>query len=272
LGKVWPALDISVPGCDPELQDFVLAEIDDFHPTAIEERDGEGIRAFFGSSGERDAAAGAVKSAFGHHLIVTPADIDDEDWAVRSQEGLEPVVVGRLTIVQEKGTGLSPLIVIRPSMGFGTGHHATTRLMLAALQEIDVAFKTVLDVGCGSGVLTIAAAVLGARAALGVDCDPDALESAAENLSLNAMGDRVVLQLKDLADLSTPANVVLANLTGGLLERNAERLAALVVPGGQLVVSGFLDTELGVIPAFERFLSLQETWSEDEWRCAAFTK
>jgi len=107
---------------------------------------------------------------------------------------------------------------------------------------------------------------------LGVDCDPDALESAAENLSLNAMGDRVVLQLKDLADLSTPANVVLANLTGGLLERNAERLAALVVPGGQLVVSGFLDTELGVIPAFERFLSLQETWSEDEWRCAAFTK
>src|SRR5207244_10449451 len=89
-------------------------------------------------------------------------------------------------------------LIIRPSMGFGTGHHATTRLMLKALQTIDVRDRDVLDIGCGSGVLAIASIALGARSAVGIDVDPDALQSAAANVALNGCDVRVTLQQTDL--------------------------------------------------------------------------
>ena len=125
-------------------------------------------------------------------------------------------------------------------MGFGTGHHATTRLMLKALQRLNLHDRDLLDIGCGSGVLTIAGVALGGRSAMGIDTDPDALQSAAENLSLNRVADRVRLQQGDFRELSTPSPIVLANLTGALLEQSASHLAQLVEPGGYLVVSGFM--------------------------------
>jgi ribosomal protein L11 methyltransferase len=155
-------------------------------------------------------------------------------------------------------------------MGFGTGHHATTRLMLRALQERKLDGRAVLDIGCGSGVLAIAAVKLGARSAVGIDVDPDALENANENSALNHSGDRVRFELGDFREMALSADVVLANLTGGLLERSAERLATMVAPHGFLIVSGYMESETRVTPALEQFLTLQKTDGEDEWRCALF--
>jgi ribosomal protein L11 methyltransferase len=293
LARAWPALDIHVPGCDPQLQELVLAELDDYHPTAIQEPDGQPqLRAFFQTSQARDAAARALGEAFGTHLFVERIEVDDEDWAARSQASLRAVTVGRITVAppwekrstapfseesREKGAVLlfsgAPLwVVIQPSMGFGTGHHATTRLMLAALQRLDVRDTTVLDVGCGSGVLAIAAVLLGARSAVGVDNDPDALTSAAENVDLNAVADRVRLMNEDLRHLGSPADIVLANLTGGMLERHAPALAALTAPAGHLIVSGVMESESTVIPALERFLTLDRVEHEDEWLSATFSR
>ena len=91
-------------------------------------------------------------------------------------------------------------------MGFGTGHHATTRLMLKALQELPLESQTVLDIGCGSGVLAIAAVKLGARSAVGIDIDPDALENARENAALNDIGDRVRFEEGDFRAMSLRAD------------------------------------------------------------------
>jgi ribosomal protein L11 methyltransferase len=287
LGKAWPALDIHVPGCDPQLQELVLAELDDFQPTAIQEPDDTSrLRAFFTSAESRDAAARALGTSFGTHLFVESLNVEDEDWAARSQAQLRAVTIGRIIVAPpwEMGRGREgfsqassenpsrPLfVIIQPSMGFGTGHHATTRLMLKALQELTLDNQTVLDVGCGSGVLAIAAAKLGARSAVGIDCDPDALDNARENSGVNQMGDRVRFEEGDFREMAVGADVVMANLTGGLLERSAEALAAMIAPDGFLIISGFMDSEkAAVVPALERFLTLQAIAQEEEWMCATY--
>ncbi len=158
-------------------------------------------------------------------------------------------------------------------MGFGTGHHATTRLMLKALQELPVQGRTVLDIGCGSGVLAIAAVRLGARSAIGLDIDADALANAADNIALNEVTDRVCLEERDFRDITRRAQIVMANLTGSLLKRSASRLAELVEPQGRLLISGFLESERAtVVAALERYLTLQKTDQEDEWMCALWMK
>jgi ribosomal protein L11 methylase PrmA len=243
LARAWPALDIHVPACDPQLQELVLAELDDYHPTAIQEPDDmPQLRAFFQTPLARDDAARALAAAFGTHLFVASVDVDDEDWAARSQASLGAVTVGRITVAPPWDTGLlgSPnlFVTIQPSMGFGTGHHATTRLML------------------------------GAGSAAGVDNDPDALRSAAENVERNAVARQVRLMNADVRDLASPADIVLANLTGGMLERYAATLAKLVAPSGHLIVSGVMDSESTVVPALERFLTLERIDHEDEWLCA----
>jgi ribosomal protein L11 methyltransferase len=129
-------------------------------------------------------------------------------------------------------------------MGFGTGHHATTRLCLRALQATDLTNRFVLDIGTGSGVLAIAAVRLGAARAIGVDYDADAIQSANENLALNRGIESIEFRIADLSDRDLPAaDIVTANLTGAALIRFAARLVELVRHEGVLIVSGLLDEE-----------------------------
>jgi ribosomal protein L11 methyltransferase len=261
----WPALDLS------DADDLVLAALDDFAPTAIEER-GPGLRVFFATREQRDAAAAALGS---RRTDAESVEVSDEDWAARSQQNLQPVSVGRITIVPAPTSLTSPTrysIVITPSMGFGTGHHATTRLCLAALQVLDLSGTDVLDVGTGSGVLAIAAVRLGADRALGIDVDPDAIQSAEENLQLN--GDpQVSFAIADVtAAQFPPADIVLANLTGSMLVKCADRLLASTRGGGTLVLSGVLSDEGDrVREAFSTAALLQRT-HEDEWVCLMLKK
>ena len=120
-------------------------------------------------------------------------------------------------------------------------------------------------------MLAIAAVKLGARSAVGIDIDPDALENARENSGLNQMGDRVRFEEGDFREMAAGADVVMANLTGGLLERSAEALAAMIAPDGFLIISGFMESEkAAVVPALERFLNLQAIAQEEEWMCATY--
>jgi ribosomal protein L11 methyltransferase len=148
-------------------------------------------------------------------------------------------------------------------MGFGTGHHSTTRLCLAALQTLDLAGRDVLDVGTGSGVLAIAASRLGARTAVGLDYDVDAIQSADDNLALNPEVSGVRFRTIDLRDEPLPAaDVVTANLTGVLLVESAALLMAPMRPGGSLIVSGLQTHERDAVEM--AFSSLRLVWSEEE--------
>jgi ribosomal protein L11 methyltransferase len=260
--KNWPALDVPCAGDS----DLMLAAADDFGLTAVEQR-GDTLRLFFATSAARDAAHAALATT---QQRVEPVDVDDEDWARRSQDALGPITVGRITVAPPWASQSTVTIVIAPSMGFGTGHHATTRLCLTALQTIDVSNRSVLDVGTGSGVLAIAAVRLGAAHALGIDHDPDAIVSATENLALNPEVECVEFRVADLMSSPLPrSDVVTANLTGALLVRAADRLRALVRPGGTLVVSGLLaEEEPTVRAAFPSDVAWRE--QEDEWIALTF--
>jgi len=278
----YPALDVR--GVDP---DVVLAAADDFGPTAAEDLPG-GLSIFFSTPARRDEAAAAIQAAFPGALLAR-RDVDDEDWAQRSQANLTPITVGHITVappwfVHEAVGGPQPpaagiTITILPSMGFGTGHHATTRLCLNLMQRQSLLGARVLDVGTGSGVLAIAASMLGATDVVAIDFDPDALQSATENIGLNGAEAVVQPRLADLgvdgSSLSVPRgfDLVLANLTGAVLARYATVLSALVAPGGSVIVSGCLAEEaVSVERAFE-MSGVERSWREDaeEWVALAFT-
>lgn len=267
----YPALDVR--GADPEL---VLAAVDDFSPTAVEDL-ADGVSVFFTSADRRDAAQAALSAALPHaHLA--PREVDDEDWAKRSQENLTAVQVGSLIVtppwaVQANLESSAPTlqVVILPSMGFGTGHHATTRLCLETLQAFQLQGARVLDVGTGSGVLALAAAALGASEALGIDFDPDAITNANENLELNPGLSGVRFQVVDVRDALLPkADIVVANLTGAVLVQNAALLTSAVDTDGTLIVSGLQTHEYeSVVSAFVggRLASEKE---EAGWMALAF--
>jgi ribosomal protein L11 methyltransferase len=223
----------------------------------------------FNDPAERDRAAAAIATAL-PQLTIERVDLPDEDWAARSQQSLKAVRAGRFIVAPP--WDLPPedvdatVIVIEPSMGFGTGHHATTRMCLRLLSEIDVVDVTVLDLGTGSGVLTMAAALLGARHVVGLDVDRDAIESAETSARLNTLPDTISFVVSDFRhDPPKPADVVLANLTGGMLTSSAAAISALVRPHGQLILSGFDHTEVDrVLAAFAPFTERQRI-SEDNW-------
>jgi ribosomal protein L11 methyltransferase len=271
--KTYPAVDVRSSSSD-----LILALVDDFGPTAVEERAGV-VRIFFSTIEARDEALTALAPT----AAVTAADVPDDDWARRSQQNLQPVTVGRITIAPPWAFDHDPsaishqpsaiTIVIQPSMGFGTGHHASTRLCLAALQSIDLRDAFLVDVGTGSGVLAIAADRLGAARALGIDHDPDALQSARENLALNPDVRHVELAIADLAAGDLPyADVVTANLTGALLARSAAALLHAIGPGGTLILSGLLAHERDeVCRAFAPAMVVWER-EEDGWTGLAMKK
>jgi ribosomal protein L11 methyltransferase len=270
----YPAVDVR-----SESTDLVAAIVDDFSPTAIEERS-DAVRIFFPTPQSRDAASAALARLEYETTII---DVDDEDWAKRSQASLGPVTVGRLTIAppwansppgrDPHAVGDGDVITILPSTGFGTGHHATTRLCLEALQAIELGGRSVLDVGTGSGVLALAADRLGAARAIGIDNDPDAIRSALENLSLNPRARQVAFETADLATGALPvANVLTANLTAGLLIREAPCLVAAVASGGYLIVSGVLAEEGPEVRRCFGALTLWLERAEEGWICLMMKK
>lgn len=310
--RKWPALDLRFspgPGAG-SLQDFLYAELDGFEPLAIQEHEsGDGWRVFFRTRSQRNAARAALRAEFRNALTeLSPVDVEDEDWARRSQSDLAAVRIGRIVVAppwdvpaaasvstieprrrpaeshpsnaegnaasadlrtasREPTPGPDIVIVIEPSMGFGTGHHETTRLCLALLQETDIAGRRVVDVGTGSGVLAIAAALLGAASVLAIDHDADALANARDNIARNSAANVELIEADVSAVHVSPADLVLANLTGAALQRVASSIRRLVTPGGTLLASGFSPDELPDVAAALEYRILHAR-QEAEWAAA----
>ncbi|MDR2163504.1 MAG: 50S ribosomal protein L11 methyltransferase [Clostridiales Family XIII bacterium] len=175
-------------------------------------------------------------------------------------------------------SGCDILLTIDPGMAFGTGSHETTAMCLAELERVVRPGLSVLDIGTGSGILAIAAVLLGAGRVMAVEYDEDAAVSASSNFKLNGVAGRVDLVKGDIREIALDLgiyDIVTANLTSGLIRRIAETLPSLLLSGGRLIVSGLLtDEELDMRKALmdAGFISISSE-HRGEWLklCADFS-
>jgi ribosomal protein L11 methyltransferase len=198
--------------------------------------------------------------------------VEDVDWADSWREHYVAQRIGRVVIVpswaDEPLTPGAVAVVLDPGMAFGTGLHPTTRGCLELLQELSPMPPTVLDVGCGSGILALAALLLGAERAVAVDTDEHAVRATIENAERNGLADRVHAARGSLIDPADDTyELVLANLVAAVLVELAPRLAAHLAPDGTLIAGGIIaprgDEVVGALSAAG--LEVRERRDDGEW-------
>jgi len=202
---------------------------------------------------------------------IEDAAVPEVDWVARFRESFRPVHAGSFHIVPAwapDAPGQGRRLVVDPGQAFGTGTHESTRLSLAALEALCAARlpRRVLDVGTGSGILAIAARLLGAATAVGIEIDADALPAARDHAALN--GVAVHLVRGDGARGIRPGafDLVLANIAAPLLIDRARELAEACRPGGDLVLAGVLQDDVAAVRgAFAAFASSIDVRTDGEW-------
>lgn len=213
---------------------------------------------------------------------VTTTFIEDEDWSATWKEHFKPfAIIPGLVIAptwepyQRKEK--EQVIIMDPGMAFGTGHHATTSLSLQLLREAltGKAGSSVLDVGTGTGILGMAAALFGASRVMAIDNDPEAVTAARENTARNNLPQIMAVEETPLTSLSDPYSLVIANIVHDVLLELAPDLARLTVDNGNLILSGLLSGPqvTNIISCFTGLgFSLNRQEQKKEWAALLFTK
>jgi len=200
--------------------------------------------------------------------------VKEDDWAEAWKSHIKPVRVGRHFVVKPTWEPFEPtqgdiVIEIDPKMAFGTGSHASTRLCLEVIEQSVTHGMHMIDVGCGTGILAIAAAKLGATATA-IDSDSVAVRTCAENLLLNGVAERVTVKLEHGLDATVEAaDIIVANITGEAVAALAQPASALLVPGALYVCAGFSSASPSLVRISVEAAGLVPTrqLQEGEWLC-----
>lgn len=196
--------------------------------------------------------------------------LEDRQWETVWMDQYHPMQFGeRLWIypshIQPEDTENKTIIRLDPGLAFGSGTHPTTRLCLEWIDQIDMSGKTVVDYGCGSGILAIACALKGATSIYAIDHDDQALLAIYENAKLNGVGERITISQPEGADCQ-PVDILLANILAGPLTELAPTFVELTKPDGYIVLSGILNTQLTSLEiAYSKLTQLQGHASCEDW-------
>ncbi len=221
---------------------------------------------------EMDAVVEFMENHLGHALPPHKIDVlEDKDWERAWMDNYHPMCFGdRLWVVPSWTPAPNPNainLLLDPGLAFGTGTHQTTALCLEWLDGLDLQDAVVVDYGCGSGILAVAALLLGAREAWCVDLDPQALLATRDNAERNGVSDRVkVFMPEDMP--AVKADVVVANILAGPLAQLAGTLTGFLKPTGQLALSGIITSQVDeLVSAYSPWLALDTLAIKDEDWC-----
>ncbi|MFZ0943678.1 MAG: 50S ribosomal protein L11 methyltransferase [Syntrophobacteraceae bacterium] len=287
MTKNWTRIDVT---CGPETAHILAVEFAETFGVSVEYTSG-GIRIYLESTrfaGEKERLRQIVDSTPGMpdegEIGLTVSEIPDEDWSRKWKEHFKPLQVGRRFLVtptwEAVHCGPERLIIrIDPGRAFGTGHHESTRLCLEWLEscrELDPgsARRSLLDLGTGSGILAIGAALLGFSEVVGIDNDPEAVQVAEENIVLNGLSEQIRLLCATPEGVSGSFDVVISNIESKPLIRMSETIASKVRAEGLLALSGILIEQADeVVAEYEkRGLRPAGVKTAGEWVLLAFQK
>lgn len=243
------------------------------------------VVAYFPQDENTESIRRQLEEAIWHLSQIAPLDpiayklVRDQNWMEAWKANYQPLKIGRNLIVlpawvdPSLAEGRIP-IIISPDMAFGTGTHPSTQLCMLALEKYGVKHMDVIDIGTGSGILSIEAAKLGANRILGVDNDPDAIPSAINNAMLNGVADKILFEvgthtdvLNRTDDLSQSPRVIANILSPILANMLSTGLADLLSPSGLLFLGGVLEHQAQGLADLARTLglSLRETLQQEDW-------
>ena len=263
-----------------EQGDIITAYLSDFPFDSFDHTDGL-LNAYIPQS-EFEECQNAVEEMLHNEGILDYyfEDIEQQNWNTVWESNFKEVEVKSKVLIrapfhQERQHYKGLDIVIQPKMSFGTGHHATTQLMVEMLLDSEVEGKKILDMGSGTGVLAIVAAKLGAESVLAVEIDDMAEESVRENIELNAVADKVVSIWGDASAIKGKEfDIILANINRNILLADMEAYSATLSKGGELVMSGFFEEDIPLLLKKAKSLGMKKVGqlSCNEWRAIRVKK
>ena len=207
---------------------------------------------------------------FNGHFRYQLTEVADQDWQRVWMDNFHPMRFGqRLWICPSWQAIPDPQavnVMLDPGLAFGTGTHPTTALCLQWLDSLDLTNKTVIDFGCGSGILAIAALKLGAKQAIGIDIDPQAIEASLANAKANQVDSQLTLYLAGQQPEQMQADIVIANILAGPLQQLAPQLCQYLPTNGLLCLSGILaEQNQSVIDAYQTRCQLDPIVEQENW-------
>ena len=264
-------IELTLDAADAEQAEILTAELADF-PFESFEQEGARLKAYIPQERLADCK-GEVDALLARYGVgrATFLSIEPQNWNALWESNFTPVEVdGRLTIRApfHAPAATEAEVVIMPKMSFGTGHHATTCLMASGLLDRDVTGLRGLDMGSGTGVLAIVAALRGAETVDAVDIDEWAYENCVENIRANGVETRVTPLLGDIGAIAGRRyDFIAANINRNILTMDMPAYAEALDTGGDLLMSGFLEEDVPVIEARARACGLDpiEVRMRDGW-------
>jgi ribosomal protein L11 methyltransferase len=254
---------------DKQLQEILIAQLSEIGFYGFEEEE-DRLKAFINGEEFNEET---IKDIFNNNqLIYSVQTIEEQNWNQLWESNFEPITVedfvGIRASFHQPIENVQHEIIITPKMSFGTGHHATTWMMMKEMNSVNFNNKRVFDFGTGTGILAILAEKLGASEVLAVDYDDWCIQNATENLETNDC-KRITLMKGDTANVLQQFDIILANINRNIIEDNMQYLAQNLVKSGQMLLSGLLkDDEAAIKQQLELYnLIYISTLQKDNWIC-----
>lgn len=254
-------------------QEIWIAMLEDLGFTGFEQK--EKTLTATGEKGELDEAA--IETFFQENdLLFTKEVIAEQNWNEQWEQSFEPIIVDAFCAIRatfhQPVNNVEHEIIITPKMSFGTGHHATTYMMLQAMQGINFSGKSVIDFGTGTGILAILAEKMGAAQVEAIDYDDWCIENGTENIEANHCYHITLKKAADITD-AIKADIILANINKNVILDNFSAMKEKLNTGGVLLVSGLLAADENVITAVavQNKLEQRQIFHRNGWVCILFS-